>query len=141
MNAIDQIKERLKKHPRIRFLATEMSITIPPKSEDGFEVSFHVKGNEYTVYFEGWHDHFGSLHEAINCFGFGLSPECRIKVDIRGEHPYRWTCEVLQDGQWVKSGTTGLMFYPLWRRHRVKYLRNNWLPGPDPLANQDGRPS
>src|SRR5262249_14251262 len=46
-----------------------------------------------TVYFNGWHENFSDPSEALDCFVFGLSDECRLKEHRRGNVAYRWTVE------------------------------------------------
>jgi len=122
LNTIDQIKDRLAKYPQVNYDATKDYIFV--YLADGFNVSLYISERDYVVYFDGWHEHFTSEQEAVNCFAFGLSTDCRLKVDYRGETPYRWAVEALKDGQWVADSSTGLLWFPFWRPHRVKYLQN-----------------
>ena len=65
--------------------------------------------------------------EALDAVAFGLSEECRLKVECRGTFPYRWTVQSLEAGQWSADSTTGLLFYPLWRRKIVIYKLNSTI--------------
>jgi len=67
------------------------SITVKADSSKGFDVSFYDDKFEYTVFFEGWHEYFkkSESQNAINCFAFGLSDSCRIKVVSRGWVDYK----------------------------------------------------
>ncbi len=106
------------------------SITIFPQSADGFEVSLYVDKNRddpFEVYFSGWHESFSDPSEALECFAFGLSYECRLKEHYRGESAYRWTVEHLQDGSWEEYGTTGLIFSRFWRSKTVKIKQNRLI--------------
>jgi len=107
----------------IPFLEEPSSITVKAKSPSGFDVSLH-EGEETAVYFEGWHDHFGVPEEAVQCFLFGLSSKCRIRVTERGGKAHSWVLETLREDQWVAYSTTGLLFFQFWRAPKVRYLQN-----------------
>ena len=70
-NAIEQIKERLRKYPHVRYEADASSISVLPTSNDGFTVDLEVNQNQYTVSFNGWHEVFEKEDEALECFAFG----------------------------------------------------------------------
>lgn len=106
----------------------------------GFPVALAVSGNEYVVSFAGWHEHFTSPEEALNCFAFGLSEECRLKAHKRGDFAHRWTVESQKNGAWVEDSTTGLLFFPFWRRPEVTHLQNRLLPA-NPTVDTDARKS
>jgi hypothetical protein len=126
-NAIEQIKERLLKYPHVRYQAAASFISVLPTSNDGFTVSLDVRHSQYTVYFNGWHEDFQKEDEALNCFAFGLSDECRLKECRRGKFAYRWTVESKQNGNWVADSETGLFLFPFWKPKEVCYLQNNLI--------------
>jgi len=128
MDPLAEIRNRLTKYPQARSEEGGNSITVLPADGKGFPVAFTVAGSEYVVSFSGWHEHFTDAKEALNCFAFGLSEDCRLKVHKRGNLEYRWTVESRSDGTWVEGSTTGLLFFPFWRRHQVEHLRNRLLP-------------
>jgi hypothetical protein len=75
-----------------------------PSAADGFTVTLHVGGEGgYTVFFDGWHEDFDNQEEALNCFAFGLSDECRLKECRRGSFAYKWTVESNEHGQWTED--------------------------------------
>jgi hypothetical protein len=125
MNPLDEIKTRLQKYPHVKYESSSSSITVFPLSDSGFAVDFTVTGNQYTVSFNGWHEEFTDATEALNCFAFGLSDECRLKECRRGQFAYKWTVESKQDGEWVADSETALVLFPFWRRAQVVYLQNN----------------
>lgn len=128
MNPIMELKERLKKHPDILVTEFEGGIVILPKDENGFEIALTNEGIQYTVTFDGgWHEHFEEPEEALECVGFGLSDRCRLKVEMRGNSPQKWIVEYFQDGVWHEDSTTGLFFFPFWRRKTVIYRKNNLI--------------
>ena len=140
MEPLAEIRTRLKKYPQARFEERSRSITVVPTESSGFPVSLEVTGGEYVVFFAGWHEHFSSPQEALNCFGFGLSESCRLKVHKRGDFAHRWTVESQQNGTWVEDSTTGLLFFPFWRREAVVYLQNRLLPANNALDSDSSAP-
>jgi hypothetical protein len=126
-NAIEQIKERLRKYPHVRYEATSSSISVLPASNDGFTVGLDVSQSQYTVSFNGWHEDFQKEDDALDCFAFGLSDECRLKECRRGNFAYRWTVESKQDGNWVADSETGLFLFPFWKPKKVCHLQNNLI--------------
>ncbi|MBK6980714.1 MAG: hypothetical protein IPH30_03675 [Betaproteobacteria bacterium] len=128
MDALAEIRTRLLKYPALRVEESENSITVLPLDSAGFPVSIHVADEEVVVAFAGWHEHFESAEEALDCFAFGLSRECRLKVFTRGGFAYRWTVESLENGNWAEDSTTGLLFFPFWRRREVVYFQNRVIP-------------
>ena len=127
MSLIDDIKARLSKYPNARYESSGSTIRVIPSSENGFTVELSVNHDSYTVSFEGWHEDFDDEEEALNCFAFGLSDECRLKECRRGRFAYKWTVESRQDGKWLEDGTTGLFLFPFWKKPEVRYLQNNLL--------------
>ena len=112
----------------MRYAETSGSIEVRPADENGFTVGLHEGAGEIVVSFEGWHEHFKAEFEALNCFAFGLSESCRLRVGYRGAMPVSWTVEAARDGTWIPDSKTGLLFVPFWRSKRVRYLQNRWLP-------------
>lgn len=127
MRAIEEIKVKLEKYPHVRYESDESSISVLPTSDDGFTVSLYEHESDFTVSFNGWHEEFQGRDEALNCFAFGLSPECRLKEVRRGNFVYKWTVESREDGMWAEDATTGLFLFPFWRKKEVRYLQNDLL--------------
>jgi hypothetical protein len=129
MNLIDEIKARLSKYPNAAYESNASSISVLPSSDNGFTVGLSLNHGGYTVSFAGWHEDFHDEEEALSCFVFGLSDECRLKECRRGSFPYKWTVESYADGKWSQDSTTGLFLFPFWRKLEVRYLQNNLLGG------------
>ena len=89
MNPIEEIKTRLQKYPHVKYESDASSIRVLPASDDGFTVELEVTDRRYTVYFNGWHENFNDAAEALNCFAFGLSDQCRLKEYRRRNSAYR----------------------------------------------------
>lgn len=131
MNPIEEIKTKLRKYPHVKYETAGSSITVLPTSETGFRVGFEGTIGRYTVFFNGWHEEFNDAAEALDCFAFGLSDECRLKEHRRGKFAYRWTVESKQNGQWIADSETGLFISPFWKRREVVYLQNNLITSAD----------
>ncbi len=127
MNVLDRVRERLRtKHPDLRFTDANGTIVVHAPAPGGFDVSISA---DLVVGFDGWHEHFDTPERALDCFAFGFSDRCRLKVTYRGSFACRWTLESIEDGQWVEDSTTGLLFFPFWRAPRVEYRQNALLKG------------
>lgn len=124
MNPIEEIKIRLLKYPDVKYESDASSIRVLPTSNDGFTVEFDVTRGRYTVHFNGGHENFSDAEEALDCFAFGLSDQCRLKEYRRGNVAYRWDVESKENGQWVADSVTGLLVFPFWKRREVVYLQN-----------------
>lgn len=88
MNPIEDIQTRLLKYPHVKYETASSSITVLPTSDTGFTVGFEGVTGRYTVFFNGWHEEFTDAVEALECFAFGLSDQCRLKEHRRGRFAY-----------------------------------------------------
>jgi hypothetical protein len=127
MDPIEEIKTRLRKYPHIKYETSASSITVLPESDKGFKVGLEGTAGHYLVFFNGWHEEFTDVNEALDCFAFGLSDECRLKEHRRGGFAYRWTVESKQKNEWLADSETGLLLFPFWKRAEVVYLQNNLI--------------
>jgi hypothetical protein len=125
MSAIEAIKKKLDKYPNIIPQFGAGSILIPAQTNDGFSVSLYERKRSYTVAFEGWHEKFRDETEALKCFAFGLSNECRLRVLRRGNMDYRWFLQTCTDGNWQDYDQVGLFFYPFWCAQHERFLQNH----------------
>ncbi len=124
-NLLEVIIEKLKKYPEAAFLLTNNSISVKPKNETGFPVMLTVHGvNGYVVYFDFWHEEFNQEEEALNCFALGLSNLCRLKIEAKGNKPFKWTVEFMQEGVWKEESTTGIFNFAFWKKRHVYFLQN-----------------
>ncbi len=121
---IQQIEEWLKEKPHLSYEIEEHLIAVKATSETGFNVVLTDEGDEFIVFYDGWHEHFGHSKDAIDCFQFGFSSRCRIKVVCRGKFEHKWTLQYLEGEQWTDYSTTALLFFPFWRKKEVKYFQN-----------------
>jgi hypothetical protein len=138
MGAVERVTERLQRHPELVYRVSGGTITVEPPTADGFAVSLTEGAGEWVVEFGGWHERFTSEDEALNCFAFGLSDRCRLRVHYRESVPYRWTVEERTGEGWREDSTTGLLFFPFWRQPRVEYRQNAIIRTAEPSAQQTG---
>ncbi len=127
MSIIDEICNRLKKYPSARFQAGPNVVTVRPTSESGFQVSLEVNDRQYQVSFDGWHEEFTNEEDALHCFFFGLSAECRLRVISHGGFRHKWTVEFLNEGVWGADSTTGLLLFPFFLPKTVRVFQNDLI--------------
>lgn len=125
MSVIERILEKLKKYPAVKPLVSEFSVRVPPQRSEGFEVGLEVRDGRFVVSFDGWHEEFESEEEALNCFGFGLSLDCRLRVVRRGGSAYKWTVQSKTETGWADDSEVGLLLVPFWRRREEVILQND----------------
>ena len=128
MTAVEQLRAKLERYPQLHYERTPHSITVFSESEGAFRVSLLEEAGSFLVAFDGWHEHFKSESEALKCFAFGLSEECRLRVTSRGSFDYRWTVQYSLNGSWHDDSETGLLLFPFWRRRHERYLQNRVIP-------------
>lgn len=127
--AISLIKEKLRKYPDVAYVTHDGFLEIPAQNSAGFRVWIQEHNDGCTVGFDGWHEEFRDMDSALNCFAFGLSTACRLKVFRRGNVDYKWQVLHQVDGQWVADSETGLLFFPFWRPREVRELQNDIING------------
>jgi len=125
MDIIDTVREQLVNYPGVRYEIVGRTIQVSAVSVDGFVVSLSQASSGCTLNFEGWHEEFESATEAMNCFLFGLSEKCRLKVVKRGVD-HKWVVQEQKDGQWRDFSAVGLLLFPFWCRPRERYLQNHF---------------
>jgi hypothetical protein len=128
MSAADVIEQKCQKYPGLRYERKGAAITVFPRDETGFPVSYARGGDNHVVSFLGWHEEFSAEEEALNCFAFGLSKECRLQVRYKGDRAYKWIVELkTAEGVWEPKSEVGLLFFPYWRKSRIVYLENGLI--------------
>lgn len=126
-STIAKVKAKCEKYPDFDIEVTVTSIAARMKSGVGFTAWMIIGDGRYTVGFDGWHEHFASEEDALKCFAAGISGECRLVTYLRGGTPYRWTVEYRDGDKWRRDRTTGLLWFPFWRRREVNVLQNRLL--------------
>ena len=112
--------------------ATDTTLTVTAVGPDHYEVDVTITGSEAVVTLgRGWHEHFavpadsGPVQQLVM---LALTEAARLKVTSCGESEHAWTLETRVEGVWGRAGTTGLLFFPFWRRKRQRYLCNRYIP-------------
>ena len=123
MHCISEIKKKLKSYPELEWELDGSTISVSPQG--GFTVWLTESDEDCTVGYNGWHEEFTNKEEALECFAFGLSENCRLKVFSRGNMEYKWVMEAYEEGSWVSYSTTALIFVQFWRKKKIGYLQNN----------------
>ncbi|MBX3244574.1 MAG: hypothetical protein KF685_08985 [Acidobacteria bacterium] len=125
------IEKKLKAYPNVRYEKSEDSITVQPTDDKGFSVSLFLVGEapnvSYAVYYDGWHDEISDCNEALECFAYGLSSECRLIETSRNGEPYKWTMEYKTESGWAEHSTTSLIFTKFWKKKTERYLQNHLI--------------
>jgi|SRR5215471_16175414 len=129
MDIIGEVKARLAKHPDVRYQSGRDFVSIPPQDPDGFTVRIDIDRSGFTVGFDGWHEHFDSAEDALECFARGLSDACRLEVEFRGRIETKWIDQSLEDGCWVSDSEVGLIFIPFWLRKKIVHRQNHLIQG------------
>ena len=125
MDVYQEIRKRIKKYPNAVLEEERHGLSVTP--EDGFTVWVASNEEYYSVGFEGWHEDFDSAEEALECFGWGLSNKCRLKIYNKGSKPYKWVTQSLKNGEWENVSTTGLLFFAFWKKSNVIYKQNSLI--------------
>jgi hypothetical protein len=122
---IKTIREQLSKYKNIDFIEeNNNSITIKQQSDNSFPITLLVKNNKYFVYFKGWYKEFSTEEEALDCFAYGLSADCRLKVISSGDVEYKWILEYEEKGQWKEDSEIGIALFPFWQKKHTTYFQN-----------------
>ncbi|MCV6825790.1 MULTISPECIES: hypothetical protein [Halocynthiibacter] len=104
--------------------ASDDQITVSCNNPESFDVSIFAFDEQFQVNFAGWHEVFDDQEEAMRCFAFGLSQQCRLEVVKRGKMECSWTMQFLQDDTWVDDSVTGMFLIPFWRPKQIEYRFN-----------------
>lgn len=126
-SVIDRAVRTLRAHDGVAFDASEHTITVPAASDDGFVVRLRVMHDrEFVVWYDRWQRTFDRAEDAFDCFEYGLSDSCRLKITLRGETPVSWHVEKREYGMWM-SGHRRVKRLSLafWRPKRTVYRQNH----------------
>jgi hypothetical protein len=100
-------------------------IVVPRQSADGFEVRLRlVSERSYVVMFEQWRQDFDRAEDAYDCFEYGLSDSCRLKLVYRGDRPESWQVEKREFGMWAPGHVVTRRSFAFWKPRRVEYRQN-----------------
>jgi len=126
--ASETIKAQLSRYGSITVEHDGEWLVVKPPSETGFTVSFYDHGDDFIVFYDGWHEHFKDVQRAIKCFVLGLTDAVRVTRYARGSCSCKWICECRTHGDWVPLGTTCRLLVPFWRRRTISVHQNFAVP-------------
>jgi hypothetical protein len=125
-SVIDRAARMLRALDGVRFEATDRTVTVAAQSDEGFPVALDVRHDrEFVVSYDRWQHTFDRAEDAFDCFEYGLSDSCRLKVTYRGDEPVAWQVEKREYGLWV-PGHRPLkrLHLAFWRPPRIVYRQN-----------------
>ncbi len=125
-STFDEIVTLLNKYEGTKYTLVHNSLTILPE-EAGFPVRMDIEPDSYIVSFLGWHEPFAIEEEALNCLALGLSEDCRLEVEFRGDTQVSWTVQYIREGDWASGTTIGLIYRAFWRKRSIGHLRNHLI--------------
>ena len=129
-SVIDRAVRTLRAFEGVIFDATENTIVVPAATDEGFAVRLRMEHDrQFVVEYDAWQHAFDRAEDAYDCFEYGLSESCRLKITLRGDEPVIWHVEKREYGMWV-PGRHPLKRLDLafWRPARVVYLQNHVFP-------------
>jgi hypothetical protein len=137
-SVIDRAARTLRRIDGVAFTASEEEIAVLPASADGFVVRmWMVHDREYHVAYDRWEHVFDRAEDAYDCFEYGLSDSCRLRITLRGDAPVAWHVEKREYGMWA-PGHRPLRrrLVPFWRPARVVYRQNRVFRRHEPAARE-----
>ena len=123
---IDRAAKMLRAIDGVVFDATENTIVVPAASDESFAVRLRVEHDRrFVVEYDAWQHTFDRAEDAYDCFEYGLSESCRLKITLRGGEPVVWHVEKREYGLWV-PGHHPLKHrsFAFWRPTTVVYRQN-----------------
>jgi hypothetical protein len=125
-SVIDRAARSLRALDGVVFDASEDTIVVPAASDEGFLVRLHiVNEREFLVEYDRWRHTFDRGEDALDCFEYGLSDSCRLKVTLRGDEAVGWHVEKREYGMWVPGHhPQKRLDLAFWRPRRVVYRQN-----------------
>ena len=124
-SVIERAVRILTRHGGVVFTAGPQDIRVPALDDTGFDVSLHVAGpSRFLVRYYGWFQTFDRAEDAYDCFEYGLSDSCRLRVTYRGDGQVAWRIEKREYGLWAPGREVKKRLVAFWRPARVAHLQN-----------------
>jgi hypothetical protein len=128
----EELLSILQKYSQIRFERRDNLIRVLASTRDGFEVIIEqIWDNHFSVSYDNWHQDFYNWEDAQDCFLFGLSNRCRLKVQCKDAVPFRWTVERLEEEKWLERSSNSVWNYRFLSAPTTAYLQNDMLSDSD----------
>jgi hypothetical protein len=100
-------------------------VTVHDVSGTGFNVSLLRTQSHWVVFFDGWHDEFQDLPSALRLCAEALAGDLRLRVDLSGGKPWRWTVErQAGEGRWVQLHSNAVFMLGRGQPRGAMYYRN-----------------
>ena len=119
-------------------------LSIPARSENGFDIRFEIDLNAVTLYWGNWHTRFESTDRLVeDLFGLlrdMLSPDMRVRELCANSNPYRGFLESYDGSRWSTEYEMGLIFWNYFGKRSVRTYSNTILPGRLSKANLGSAP-
>ena len=122
---VARIQEMLRRFPHVTYHASARHLEIPAQTRCGFKVWIQQHSRSYVVGFERWREQFANVDAAQNCFLFGLSRACRLRVLSCGGVDYKWQVQRQFEGRWITASEIGMVLIPFWCKRSERVLQNN----------------
>jgi hypothetical protein len=112
-------------------------IVVPAASADGFDVRLQMLNDRsFVVMFERWRQDFDRPEDAYDCFEYGLSDCCRLKVVYRGAVPEAWQVQKREFGMWTPGHAVTRRSWAFWKPRRIEYRQNRVFKATDTSATE-----
>ena len=111
---IGKIIDFLNECPGLRFTSRENYLHIYPSAGNGFPISVAcLAGDRFMVMFHYWFDVFDNEEEVIKMVRFGLSGDCRLRVNKKGNRYLEWTPQYRMRGKWFDMDSMETIYFPV----------------------------
>jgi hypothetical protein len=124
MNVLQLAEDHVRQYPALRYQRRALSLLVDPPNPNGFPVTLEVTRDGFVVRLAGWHEEFEEEREALDCFRFAFSPQCRLRVASRNGVDCEWTLQVRDEDGWQTDTTVEKKKFHLWKAKEVRYLHN-----------------
>jgi hypothetical protein len=109
----------------VAFDAAENRIAVSAADAGGFDVTLRVvEPRKFLVSYDGWFETFGRAEDAYDCFEYGLSDSCRLRITFRGRTAVPWQIEKRDYGVWMPGRAVRRRLVPFWRKARIERRQN-----------------
>jgi hypothetical protein len=105
----------------------ELFIEIIPRPPSDLRIAIDDGSEEAVLWCHHWHEHFADPDECLELFKKVIQSHSRVSAAMRGDDEHAWTLEISEDGDWQSYGTTGLIFFPFWKRRGKRVYEHHPL--------------
>jgi hypothetical protein len=124
MDILDKGEKLLAEFHGLQYVREPLALRVAPPNPNGFPVALEIDKDGYVVRLGGWHEAFLDETDALECFAFGFSPGCRLRVTSRGKQDIAWALEFKNGPAWEEYSNTEQNSYQIWRSKETRYLHN-----------------